>query len=484
MKRQKHNLSNYRLTTTDMGKLIPVQCIDVLPGDTMQLETSALIRVSPMLAPVMHPCTVRFHHWFVPYRILWDGFEDFITGGEDGNNADALPQLAMTSNDVEGELADHLGINPTEGSYVSALPFRAYNKIYNEFYRDQDLENEVGEDTRAIRNVSWRKDYFTASRPFAQKGHDITLPVGDVAPVYANTAMADWMQQNGTAFNMVAGENSDWVETKPEAGDGVTPSHIQDGYLEADLSQATGITAREFREFFALQRFAEARARYGSRYTEYLAYMGVQAQDGRLQRPEYLGGGKQNLQFSEVLQTADTPDGQDNDGVVGTMRGHGITALKTRRTRKFFQEHGVVLTLMSVVPKSIYVDGTPRMFLKEYRDEFFQKELQSIGQQEVYLGEVYSTGGVNDRDTFGYTDRYNEYTWQPSQVSGEFRSILDYWHLGRKFESTPALNPDFIRCNPSKRIFAEQTQNSLWCMINNKVVSRRLVKKQSIGRLM
>lgn len=165
------------------------------------------------------------------------------------------------------------------------------------------------------------------------------------------------------------------------------------------------------------------------------------------------------------------------------MRGHGITALKTRKTRKFFEEHGHVITLMSVVPKSIYMDGIPRLFLKRDRNEFFQKELQSIGQQEVKQSEVYAEAGT-EHDIFGYTDRYNEYTWTPSTVAGDFRDTLDFWHLGRKFETPPVLDEEFITCNPTKRIFAVQNEHPLWCMINNKVVSRRLVKKQSVGRIM
>ena len=194
MKRTKHNLSNYRLQTMNMGQLVPVQVIDVLPGDTIRLETSALIRMSPMLAPVMHPVTVRLHHWFVPYRLIWDGFEDFITGGADGNNADTVPKLEVTDASAhQGALMDYMGI-PTDRDIplsVSALPFAAYNLIWNEFYRDQDLQTTLLEtDATAItgtdagiQRVSWRKDYFTAARPFQQKGNDITLPIGTRAPI-------------------------------------------------------------------------------------------------------------------------------------------------------------------------------------------------------------------------------------------------------------------------------------------------------------
>lgn len=479
-KRYKHNLSNYKLATMDMGKLVPVQFQEVLPGDTFQLETSALVRVSPMLAPVMHPVTVRLHHWFLPTRLLWDDWEDFITGGPDGQNADTLPTCTLGSGSEKGVL-DYLGVPPVEGLEVCCLPKRAYNLIWNEFYRDQDLqvERSIGDNTLA--NVSWSKDYFTTARPFTQKGNDLSLPIGDKAPIIGigNRGLSP------LSNILDVKETPDVTDTYPygiytnSSGGGVIETDVN-GFPQvfADLSAATGVTANDFREFFALQRYAEARARYGSRYTEYLRYLGIKPSDARLQRPEYLGGGKSTLQFSEVLQTA------EGTNPVGEMRGHGIGALRSKKTRRFFEEHGFILTLMSVVPKSIYQDGVQRFFLKQDKEDFFQKELQNIGQQEVLQGEVYCNDTADVRETFGYSNRYSEYTWSPSTVTGEFRSLLDYWHLGRQFGSAPILNESFIECNPSKRIHAVQTNDVLWCMINNKTVARRMVKNVNVGGIL
>lgn len=442
-----------------MGKLVPVQMQEVLPGDSMQLETSALVRCSPMLAPVMHPTTIRFHHWFVPSRLLWDKWEDFITGGQDNDNADTIPQIVLTQAMIDSGLPDYFGIPPVVGLSVNALPFRAYNKIYNEFYRDEDLiPTEITEDNIEVQNVSWGKDYFTGAKPWAQKGAELTLPVGDSAPIRMNTSIDMPTAVRSIGSDAVTGNVN------------IVNASSQEEGMYADLTQASGISAIEFREFFALQRYAEARSKHGSKYSEYLRYLGVNPSDSRLQRPEYLGGGKSKLQFSEVLQTA-----TDATDPVGTMRGHGISALKTRKTRKYFEEHGFVITLMSVVPKSLYQDGVQRTWLKLDKEDFFQKELQGIGAQPVLQGEIDCSVPENTQNTFGYTARYNDYTWTPSQISGEFRTILDHWHMGRKFASPPALNQSFIDCQPTKRIFAEQTTNPLWCMVNNRVTARRMV---------
>jgi len=256
--------------------------------------------------------------------------------------------------------------------------------------------------------------------------------------------------------------------------------------IYADLSSAGAINVNDFRRAFALQRYQEARARYGSRYTEYLRYLGVTPSDARLQRPEYLGGGTTRINFSEVLQTAaDTPTEPRESFGVGDLYGHGIAGLRHRPIRRFMEEHGYIHSFLSVRPKGIYMQGINRTFLKQTKEDFWQRELQHIGQQEVWKGEVYLQNANTDvRATFGYSDRYEEYRNTPSFVAGEFRDVLDYWHMGRDLPFDVELNDDFINCVPTKRIHNVQTNNALWCLVNNHVVARRLVSRTASNSIL
>jgi hypothetical protein len=486
MKRSKHSLSHYNLTTTDMASLVPVGWFEALPGDTIQHRISALLRVSPLVAPVMHPVTVRFHTFFVPNRLIWNtkigdsgDFEDFITGGPDGNDTQTVPTISSTT--AQGDLLDYLGVPNIGGIDVSALPVRAYNLIFNEYFRDQDLVTEATLDSTEVQACAWEKDYFTASRPWTQKGSDVTIPLGSSAPVVTtNTSSSRFafniLDGNDAERNIIAGSTGAGFEATQIGND--TTDVISGSHLVADLSNATGPDINEWRRAFAIQRYQEARARYGSRYTEYLQYLGINPADARLQRPEYLGGGKQTIAFSEVLQTQRTDTGESP---LGTMGGHGISAVRTNRYRRFLQEHGIVMTLMSVRPKSMYSQGIPRKFLRQDKEDFYQRELEQIGEQPVYNDEVYAVNG--DRSVFGYQNRYSEYKHEQSRISGEFRSLLNYWHMGREFTEAPALNASFVTCDPTKRIHAEQTQNSLWCMINHSIQARRLVRKSPSSRI-
>jgi len=486
MKRSKFSLSNTKLLSCDMGELVPIGISEVLAGDSIQQATSALVRAAPLLSPVMHPVNVSIHHWFVPHRIIWEDWENFITGGPDGLDASVFPTITAGGGGFAiGSLADYLGCPTGVASLeVSALPFRAYALIYNEWYRDQDLVSKLtvditsGPDTTTnttLQTGMWEKDYFTTARPWEQKGPAITVPLGTEAPVFGiglgnaaavNTADVTVKDVGGTGVTYADSYNSGTHSIYIDANAGASPNLPN---IYADLTDASAITVTALREALALQRYEEARARYGSRYTEYLAYLGVKSSDARLQRPEYLGGGKGVIQFSEVLQTAEGSD------PVGEMRGHGISATRSNRFRRFFEEHGYVLTLMVVRPKTIYANGLFRHWNRRTKEDFWQKELQFIGQQEVLNKELYAAHATPN-GVFGYQDRYDEYRRQESSIAGEFRdTTLNFWHMARIFASDPALNADFVKCVPTERTFASSSNDVLYVMAKHRIQARRLV---------
>lgn len=493
MKRSKHSLSHYRLTSLNMGQLYPVAVEEVLPGDSFRHQVSALVRVSPLVAPVMHPCTLAVHSWFVPSRILWTNWEDFITGN---NTALVTPVLNVNSTQTAAwKFVQAMGVGAesrTTDITLNALPFRAYNMIWNEFYRDQQLSTplnvRIGDtgdvpSDYSIQNVSWEKDYFTSARPFPQQGSNtevVALTLGGRAPVQglgvsgATSATGGWTASDGSTFTGAAGgawrgEVAGNVGVKQSA----TPGRPD---VWADLSQlspagSVKMDINEWRKSMAMQRMREHRNRFGSRYRDMLAFLGVHSSDARLQRPEYLGGGRQTISFSEVLSTADT-----TTAVIGDMAGHGIAALRTRPYKRFFEEHGYILTLVFCRPMSVYQQRVPRHYLRRDWGSYWQKELEAMGEQAITNAEIYGDTATPS-GVFGYIPRYDEYRHSESFVSGEFRTLLDYWHMARKFTAQPVLNGAFVSCDPTNRVYASATNDQLYAMIGHRMVARRLVSK-------
>lgn len=412
MRRYKHNLSHYHLFSTDMGRLVPAGWIEVLPGDTIRGSTSVLTRCQPLVTPVMHPTQVRIHTFFAPLRILLPNWEEFIVN-KNTQRQDAVPAI--------GEIWDYLGVNQEDldeptNPLVTPDSRLAYEKIFNEYYRDQEIDQEI-DNTQSLQAVRWEKDFLTTARPNPQRGF------AGVAPVVSNEVLAT-----------------------------------------------------DIRKALADQRFEEARSRFGNRYTEYLQYLGVKPSDARLQRPEYIGGGSGQLQFSEVLQTSETT----NTGVeqpLGQLGGHGIAVTRTRTWQRFFEEHGILMVMYSVRPKAVYTNGIDRKFWRRTADEYWQKENEHLGQEEILRRETFFRGDEVDDAPWGYQDRNYSYHQERSRVSGEFRNVLDSWHMARKFDVPPGLNTSFLRCVPSKRIFASSDTDTLVCAAHHKLIARRLVAR-------
>lgn len=474
MKRNKFSLSNYHMTTLDQGFLVPIGHYEVLPGDTVQGSSTALLRAAPLLAPVMHPVHARVHHFYVPTRLIWPEFEQFITGGPTGTDATVRPYININGTiSITDALLHYLGV--PVGTYtnlqISALPIRAYQMIWREYFRDQDLQaapvisTASGQDTTTsgtIQRVAWKKDYLTTTRPWQQKGNAVSVPLIGVA-----TGQTGTWRNSSTAVPAPGAITGAAVTGQVQAG-GIAAYYEPGGTLRMDIS--------DLRTASAIQRYQEARARWGSRYTEYLRYLGVKSSDARLQRPEYLAGGKQTIQFSEVLQTA------EGTNPVGMMRGHGIGAMRSNRYRRFIEEHGLIMSFLSVTPIPVYMQQMHRGWFRTTKEDYWQKELEHLSQQPVALREVYAPT-ASPASTFGFQDRYDEYRHHPSRVSGEFATTLKHWHMARDFVSAPTLNASFVAADPTNRIYAATASAQLYAMVQHSIQARRMITKTGTSRL-
>ena len=479
----------------DMGNLVPIMTLEAVPGDKFNLSAEALVRFAPMTAPVMHRMDVSMHYFFVPNRILWPNWEKFITDANSGIVAPYIqsevfqPQFQSNA-PTASKFADYLGVPPpsngSTNTNFSALPFAAYQAIYNEYYRDQNLVAPVDyklndgdngtswprvNELATLRKRAWEHDYFTASLPFAQKGSAVDIPLGSIT-------------LPPTRIEGVGG--ADVVSVTGTYPVDPAPSVLQPGlYTDQQSADVEPTTINDLRRAFRLQEWLEKNARGGTRYVEsILTHFGVKSSDARLQRPEYITGTKTPVVISEVLNTTGSFEAGDpaspTSNPQGTMAGHGISVASGKGGSYYCEEHGYIIGIMSVMPKTAYQQGIPRTFLKLDTLDYFWPTFANIGEQEVQNQELYAYTGTGAQ-TFGYVPRYSEYKYMPSRVAGEFRTSLDYWHLGRIFNTQPALNQTFVECAPAntKRIFAVTDENtdSLYCHVLNKVKAIRPMPK-------
>lgn len=474
--RSAFDLSYSKLMTMDMGQLIPVMCDEVVPGDVFEIGNEMVIRFQPLVAPILHEVNAYVHYFFVPYRLLWSSWENFITGGKDGTDASILPVWNPTTYS-ESSLWDYLGfpagVKPV-GAYPIQFPLNAYNLIFNQYYKDETFDADVALTDEAIKFRRWRKDYFTSALPWQQRGVAPALPISGVTSAVWDTSRF----VNGPAPVQVMVDN---------AGTGLTyqklyvnnsnASYNLEGMFNGntvDLSSATTFNVADLRLAFQVQKWMERNARGGARYTEELrSHFGIAPRDERLQRAEYIGGSKSPVIVSEVLKTS-----QDGTNPQGNMAGHGLTATRNYVSKYHVQEYGLIMGILSVMPKAMYQQGINRQWLKETKYDFYWPEFANLSEQAILTAEIYANGVEADNTRiWGYQGRYNEMRYKPNMVAGQMRSTFDYWHLGRKFASSPLLNSSFLAFDGTsatyKRIFAAPSVPGLIVSFGNKIRALR-----------
>lgn len=530
--RNSFDLSHEFKFSCAMGKLIPLFIQEQIPGDYHRIRPSALVRTQALISPLMHRVDVGTNYFQVPLRILWDGFEDFITGGEDGLSAPEKPyftlwdlaRIQIVDNESKEEathlfgpssLLSYMGVPPKikfvnnvpqfdvnayigwseidhplwADEKIDALPFRAYYKIWYDYFRDQNLmdcaapqtssgrlsqdelysifylgpEIEGANEGRPYRRC-WKKDYFTSALPQAQRGPEASIPLANsMAPVYgtgANTVgvdaagtLAGTLRTTGTELGT---KNQIQIQGSSQSSAFFFDSQSQIG--NADLSKVSPIGIIALRNAFKLQQFLERNNIAGGRYIEsILAHFGVKSPDRRLQRPAYLGGSSNPIVISEIETNATGTGPADN--VVGDLAGKGKMFGNLGTASCFATEHCFVFGIISIMPTAAYSQGLPRLFSRFDKFDYAWPEFQNIGEQSIKQKELYFHTNNGDAD-FGYTPRYAEYKYNLDRFAGDMLTSLSYWHMGRIFQNEPHLNSEFVASDPTDRIFAVLDEQS------------------------
>jgi len=468
-RKNKFDLSHDVKLSCKMGQLVPICAMECVPGDYWNLGCDAMVRLAPLVSPMMHRCDVSMHYFFVPNRILWKNWEKFISMR--GEGVPAFPTIIVQASNYT-KLHDYMGIPipiDTKQEQISAMPFAAYQMIFQEYYRDENLVPDVdfalvdGDNTAntglsAMRLRAWEHDYFTSAIPWPQIGDAVSLPLSGDAPITGmgkldqtwTATPTQFYESDGTrptyaAFKQITDPNGNYFAAEESLTDAGYPG------IFASLSSVDAVTINDLRQAFQLQALKERDARGGTRYTEIIrSHFNVISPDARLQRPEFLGGSSSPVQIMDIPQTGGTGDGADTPQ--GNLSGFGKVVSKSGFTKSFV-EHGYILGLVSIRADITYQQGIDRMWSRSTKYDFYWPALAHLGEQAIPNKEIYAKGvTATDDVVFGYQERYAEYRYKRSLITGELRSTfaqsLDVWHLSQEFTDYPVLDNAFIVENP------------------------------------
>lgn len=509
--RSRFDLSHEKKLTTRMGKLTPIMFTEVLPNDTFKGNAEVMVRLAPILAPIYHRVNVFVHHFYVPIRILWKDWEKFITGGRLGTETPPVPPYfqinIMLDNALnildKGSLYDYLGLPPIPDAdsanwtskEIAALPALCYARVWYDYYRDRnyypDWDGSIvpslnwpfpsGEltnvDLLVMYQRAWEHDYFTSALPWTQRGSEVLMPF-DAVPSYLDTSLVYTSAGGVPANDTISSTGGLLARTS-------TGSTLRVENIESISNSTTSIN--DFRRALRLQEWLERNAVAGSRYNEsIMAHFARKTSDGRLQRAEYLGGGRVPLGISEVMTTAYSEDGGANTVPPANPAGRAVSFGHNNHFRRNFEEHGFVISIMSIMPNSVYPQGAPRyMFGRNTFLDYAWPSFAHLGEQQVWNYELYLTpdslpnsgGDPPANQVFGYQSRYADWKQIPNSTHGDFRDTLDFWTLDRKFSSAPNLGIGFVEFEDElqDRIFAVAESDTCWCYVmNNLQVTRSL----------
>lgn len=482
--RSMFDLSYEKKFDCDPGELIPVMADEVVPGDLIKLATNGVVRFAPLVAPMMHDVKLYVHYFFVPYRLLWNHktqvdlsdtgtWEEFITGGEDGEDASVLPRWDGSAS-AAYSLWDYFGfplITDLDAYTPIDFPRRAYNLIYNEYYRDENLIEPIALNSVAIQKRAWKKDYFTSSLPWQQRGIAPALPIsGFTNAEFSGTA--NW--GSVISGNPLIGVNAGASPAEMIASDAGRAAALDEALSSmntVDLSVASTFDIADLRLAFQIQKWLERNARSGVRYTEFLkAHFGVSPRDDRLDRPEYIGGTVNPIVISEVLQTSQTDSSPQ-----GNLAGHGLGVNMQFVGKYHVSEYGLIMGILSIMPKAVYQQGINRQWMRRTKYDFYFPEFCNLSEQAIENGEIFVTEANDTVNTgiFGYQGRYDEMRIKHDMVVAGMRDTFDYWHMSRQFPSLPSLNQSFIECVPRKDCFAAPSEKCCFVSLGNLIQAFR-----------